>query len=89
MKNINIFKLSLATLLTITIFTGCGGGGDGASFENSETLITLQNCETYTDILAGDLVVQDSTNTSIKTVFNTDGSKKVCVLTGSAHIVRQ
>lgn len=80
--------LTLTTISLALFLSGCGEGDD-ASFSNSETLITISPCETYTDILTGDTIVQDSSGTSIKTVFNTDGSKKVCVLSGSAHIVRQ
>jgi hypothetical protein len=76
--------LTLTTLSLALLLSACGGSED-----NSETLITIPPCETYEDIVAGDIVVQDDVNTSIKTVFNTDGSKKVCVLTGAAHIVRQ
>ena len=58
-------------------------------FSDSENIITLQSCETYTDILWGDVVVQDSNNTFIKTIFNTDGTKKVCLVSGSGYIIRK
>jgi hypothetical protein len=80
--------LTLSSITLALLLSTCGGG-DSSSFENSQTLITIPSCETYEDIVTGDTVVQDESNTSIKTVFNTDGTKKVCVLTGSAHIVRQ
>ena len=96
----NILKITIITLF-ITIFIGCGGGGGGSSSndttdttetnsttENSQIIVTLQNCEVYTDVETDDVVIQDEINTTIKTVFNTDGTKKICVLTGAAHILR-
>ena len=82
MKNIYL----IATTITIALFFGACGDSD----ESPVTNITISDCNTsnYTDILAGDTIVQDEDNTSIQTLFNTDSSQKVCVLTGSAHIVR-
>jgi ABC-type phosphate transport system ATPase subunit len=89
----NILKISITTLL-ITIFIGCGGSGDDSSFKNSEEIIQIVDCNSttgYTTVETGDVVIQNnsSVETKIKTVFNTDSSKKVCVLSGSAHIIRK
>lgn len=90
MKNIYL----IATSIIIALFLSACGEGDSASFTGSTSTssiitIPIPMCEDYVNILTGDTVVQDETGTTIKTVFNTDGSKKVCVLTGSAHIIRQ
>ena len=83
MKNIYLLTTIMITAL---FFSACND--DKEYFPSSTTNITLQACETYTAILAGDTIVQDEANTTIKTVFDTNGSQKACVLTGSAHIVR-
>ena len=83
----------LYIVLTITfaalLLSACGGGGSNGSFSNAEQTIAIPNCETYENILDGDTVIQDQNSTSIKTVFDANGTKKVCVLTGSAHILRK
>lgn len=77
-----------ATLLAL-LLSACGGGGDTGTFSgNSGIIISIPSCETYEDVQTGDVLEQTSANTSIKTVFNTNGSKKVCVLSGSANIIR-
>jgi len=92
----NRLKITIITLF-VTIFIGCGGGGGSSSndttetnstTENTQTTITLQNCEVYTDVETDDVVIHDEINTTIQTVLNTDGTKKICVLTGAAHILR-
>lgn len=81
--------LIISSITLALLLSACGGGGGSdASFDDAQNKITLQMCETYTDIQTGDTIIQNETNTSIKTVFNTDGSKKVCVLSGSAYILR-
>lgn len=80
----------ILTSFTLALFlSACGGGGSDASFSNAEQKITIPNCETYETIEDGDTVIQDQNSTSIKTVFDQNGTKKVCVLTGSAHILRK
>ena len=81
-------KKIILTIGSITMALLLGACGD--SDKSPVTNITISDCNTstYIDILAGDTIVQDEDNTSIQTVFNTDSSQKVCVLTGAAHIVR-
>lgn len=84
----NIY-LIITTITTAFFLSACGGGGGSdASFNNVQNKIIIPDCETYEDIQTGDTIIQDENNTSIKTLFNTDGSKKVCLLTGSAYILR-
>jgi len=78
-------SISLALLLS-----ACGTGDmseDTNTGDNVKVVVTA--CNTYTIIQSGDTLVKDSDNTSIITVFNSDGLKKVCVQTGSAHILRE
>ena len=84
----NIIKLSIITTCLITIFIGCGDGD--ANFSDPETTLTITKCDTYTTLLTNDVVISDNTTaTEIKTVVNTDDTKKICVVTGSAHILRK
>ena len=95
---LNIKKiLSLATFTAIIIgFSACGGGG--GSFTNSETLIPIDvNCtanatttdiDTYIELKSGDVIVEDE-NATIKTYHDTSGTKRVCIDSGSAHIIRK
>ena len=98
---LNIKKiLSLATFTAIIIgLTACGGGGgSGGSFTNSETLIPIDvNCtanatttdiDTYIELKSGDVIVEDE-NATIKTYHDTSGTKRVCIDSGSAHIIRK
>lgn len=95
---IKIASLSLLTLITLS-FTACGGGSDDASFKNSETLIDItipcQTTPTQTDIAnyitvnSGDVIVKDDENTTISIYHDINNTKKVCLVSGSAHIIRK
>ena len=97
---LNINKLILlVTLTTIIIgFSACGGGDSDASFKNSETLIPIDiNCtvtptvldiSTYIELKSGDVIVEDE-NATIETYHDTNGTKKVCIDSGIAHIIRK
>lgn len=85
MRNIYLIISSITIAL---LLSACGGGGGGTS-EGGDTLtITIPACETYELLYDGDAVIKNEDNTSVKTVFNTDGTKKICVLSGSASILR-
>ena len=105
MKNIlsknNMIKIASLSLLTIATFsfTACGGGNDDASFKNSETMIPIDmNCTvspTQTDIAnyitvnSGDVIVKDDDNTTISIYHDVNNTKKVCLVSGLAHIIRK
>jgi hypothetical protein len=90
-----IATLSLLTLLSLS-FTACGGGSDDASFANSETLIDVDvNCttpatiSTYITVNSGDVIVKKEDNTTISIYHDVNGTKKVCLESGSAYIIQQ
>ena len=99
--NNKLKKIISTTILTILplSFIACGGGGGDASFKNSETLVSIDvNCTavptpvdiaTYIDLNSGDVIVQDDANTTIKTYHDINGTKKVCLVSGTAHIIRK
>ena len=95
---IKIASLSLLTLATLS-FTACGGGGDDASFKNTENLVDINiQCEvnatssdiaTYITVNSGDVIVKEEDNTTISLYHDINGTKKVCLVSGSAHIIKQ
>jgi len=91
MKNI----ISITIFIFVTIgFTACGSGGD-ASFKNGETIIPIDvNCTTpatiatYIPLQSGDAIVKEEDNTTVNIYHDLDGTKKVCLDSGKAHILR-
>lgn len=84
---------------TLALFLSACGGGD-AAFEGTTTTISLDSitCVTgtptasdiagYETLLSSDVIVKDEDNTTIALYHDVDGLKKVCLVNGSAHIVR-
>ena len=79
--------IGVVSLLSFFTF-GCSGDGRGR-FDTGSTNVAVGVCETYTPIAANDLLVKDSDNTTIKIIHDQNGSKSICVVSGSAHIVRE
>jgi len=96
-------KIKLLTTIIITtttlFFSGCGGGGGGsdAHFKNADTKITIIDCnanvatipDDYTTMLSGDVLVNETANTTITTYHDINGTKKVCTVSGIAHLIRK
>lgn len=99
MKLKNILKLTLISTFAITSFTACGGGGSAGSFSDSETKIDITiACKTtpsaididnYITLNTGDTIVKTTPSTTISTYHDTSGVKKVCLVSGSAYILRK
>ena len=96
MKKRYILSLSIITLL----FSACGGGGGSdASFSNAEQKIDInETCITtptssdisnYITLESGDTIIKDADNTVISTYHDVNGTKKVCLVSGSAYILRK
>lgn len=62
--------------------------------DNSNDLIADHSCDNvivpdyYTCIQSGDTLVKDDSNTIIKVIGDSNDNKKVCVVSGSAHLLR-
>jgi hypothetical protein len=87
MKRFNTIFITLSIAL---LFSACDKKTSEFIDSNSslDSKITIPNCEEYIELLSGDTVINGDENSSIKTILNTDGSKKVCVTSGSAYIQR-
>lgn len=92
----NIYLILNITLLSL-FFISCGGGGGGsssdASFDTGDIKINVLICNesapVYTDIKKGDLLVKQTDSTIVQIVHDSDDNKKVCVVSGSAHLLRK
>jgi len=94
MRRKYIIQIALSFLLAIS-FSACGGGSD-ASFENSETMIPIDvNCTTpatiatYITVNSGDAIVKEEENTTISIYHDINGTKKICLESGKAYIIRK
>ena len=89
----------LTTVLMLLSFNACGGGSSStAESIPTQTTInistycvvdpTIQAISTYIEVEAGDTIVRDENNTVIDTYSDSLGTLRVCLVSGSAHIVR-
>ena len=77
-----------AVIIVALLLSACSGDGQG-SFDTGEEKIVITSCEDYIITQTNDLLVKDDDNTTIKVIHDVNGTKKVCVLSGSAHIIRE
>lgn len=95
----NIYKI--VSLIVFTLFiSGCGNTDTTSisieviSCDNSNSQTATNDCgdsnipDYYTCIQENDLLIKDDSNTIVKIISDTQDSKKVCVLSGSAHLER-
>ena len=90
----NVKQSMAITAVTASIFLGCSGGGD-ASFSTGQTIDPIDvNCSTtaavatYKTLQSGDAIVKDENATVVKIYHDANGTKKVCLESGKAHILR-
>ncbi len=94
-------KITQSLLLGIIIayFTACGDNGcctsdvDNNKILNISTLCitnpTLQDIDKYMLLQSGDTIIKDEPNTLISIYHDINNIKRVCQLSGSAHILRK
>ncbi len=76
--------IGIFTALSITLLAGCGGS-DNADFENANGT-DIQNCtDGNTTVTAGQTIEIDENSEYILT-HNQDGTKTICITTGSGTI---
>lgn len=88
----NIY-LVISSIVLALLLSACGGAGSSdASFDSGNKKIAVIACNTttpvYTDIETGDLLGKEVTPTNVTIIHDTNGNKKVCVVSGSAHLLR-
>ena len=99
----NINKLlipAIAGLIAIS-FSACSdfpySNDDGDNNVTTTTISIDVNCtlnstamdiDTYITTISGDVIVQNETNTTISFFQDANSVKKVCLVSGKAHIVR-
>ena len=84
--------ISLIVVLMATGFSAC------SKHKNKDNTIAIDvNCiddataadiDTYITTIAGDSIVRDETNTTISMFVDATNVKKVCLVSGKAHIER-
>ena len=83
----NIY-LTISLIALVLFLSACGSDGDG-KFDTGEEKITVNICETYVILQTNDLLVKDEDNTEVKIIHDSNNIKQVCVVSGSAHIIRK
>lgn len=77
-------------IVSITLLlSACGGGTDKSTFDTGQEQITISTCPTTVEALSNDLLIKDSSDTIIEYTFDSNGTKQICVVSGSAHIIRE
>lgn len=71
-----------------TIIQTSGSSSSSGTPASSKISIAISLCNTYTPLQASDAVIKDSTPTILKVNSYSDGTKEICLVSGSAHILR-
>lgn len=94
--------LSIILPIIVAIgFTACGGGGGGDSSFKQSTIDIIVACTTvspanptsadiatYQEVFSGDSIVKDVDSTKVQIHTPVGANSRVCLESGSAHIVR-
>lgn len=97
----NYIKKAIKSTIILSIITlsmtACGGGSD-ASFSNAQKKIDINiscittpsslDIDSYITLISADTIVKAEDNTTIKTYHDVNENKKVCLVSGSAYILR-
>jgi hypothetical protein len=81
--------LIISSLFLALLFSACGGGDGEGNFDTGSQEINVTQCEIYTIIQINDLLVKDNSDTTVKIVHDSNGTKTICVVSGSAHLIRE
>ena len=88
--------IAIFVIITISIgFSACSDDGNFSDTDSNDT-VSITDCnetgltipDDYTTMLSADTLVQDATNTVVTTYHNISGTKKVCIESGTAYIIR-
>lgn len=90
MKNIKRIIFGLIITLSSLMFISCGSDNNAKFTKDQIVKIDIVSCNaeaSFTEIQSGDILITPSAS-SIDLRHLSDGSKKVCVLSGSAYLKR-
>jgi len=101
MKNIkNLINITII-LSFVLMISACSENSEQKSVEQDinvdintiKDAITIQTCsnvsdDANTEILSGDILTSEDSNTTVKLTYNEDGSNYVCLVSGRAFINR-
>ena len=92
MKNKLIVALIFTMIISIS-FNACSNSSEDKVTEIDINVKCLPNptgtdIENHISLLEKDSVVKDEDNTTVSIYYDTQGTKKVCLVEGKAHILR-
>ena len=94
--------LLLSSIIIALLLSACGSGS-ASQKGTSESSITVVDCNgsnvalatndcnvdgNFTCYQSSDTLVEDTRSSSVQIITDTSGTKKVCIVSGSAHLVR-
>ena len=93
-----IYNMAVAILLVLSV-SGCSKNHktDNATSRVKTGIAITVSCilnatasdiDTYQTIQTGDEIIKDDTNTTVNIVVDSLGNQKICLQSGSAHILR-
>ena len=97
MKLNKIKSIIILTIVSLS-FIACGDGGSDASFTNTDStqntpidIVCEKDAEIkdYIKLASGDVIVEDDNNATIKIYHDINGTKRVCLISGKAYIIRK
>lgn len=90
-----VLILVLSFIVTI-LFTACGGEGSSSFTQERESITSScvsspssNDIDSYHTLNSGDSIVEEEANSTVSTYHSLDGTKKVCLDSGKAYIIRK
>lgn len=88
--------VSVMSVLVAIIVNGCGGGSSSPSeIDITISCITISpavpssvDIASYHELLSGDVVIKDTAEAIVQIYTPVDGNSRVCLESGTAHILR-
>lgn len=93
-------KFILLGIVVVIFLNSCGSGGSDSYFKNATKKINIDvNCTTteptaldiyyYITVESDDVIVTEEEGSVISTYHDINGVKKICLVNGSAYILRK
>lgn len=89
------FQLTVVSVLVAIVFSACDRGSSNSDAElrvqidvNCTTPVTQTLIDSYVTMFSGDVLVQEDNTTSVVVYHDLNDTKKVCLESGSAYLIR-